>query len=72
MRIARWMVAIADRAPGLRLLERSVNGAPGLGGRRDGVVKTVASSDVTDGRVTRIRAVRNPEKLGPWPRPDMS
>ncbi|WP_086783840.1 RNA polymerase sigma factor SigJ [Streptomyces caniscabiei] len=64
--IARYMVAIADRAPGLELLERSVNGVPGLVARRDGVVLTVAAFDVADGRVTRIWAVRNPEKLRPW------
>ncbi|MFG3578195.1 RNA polymerase sigma factor SigJ [Micromonospora chersina] len=64
--IARYMVAIADRAPGLELLERTVNGVPGLVARRAGVVETVASFDVTDGRVTRIWAVRNPEKLRPW------
>ncbi|MFE6916837.1 RNA polymerase sigma factor SigJ [Streptomyces rubiginosohelvolus] len=71
-RIAQYMVAMADKAPGLELLERSVNGAPGLVARRDGVVMTVASFDVTDGRVTRIWAVRNPEKLRPWARHDMS
>lgn len=64
--IAQYMLAIADKAPGMELLERSVNGAPGLVARRDGVVMTVASFDVADGRVTRIWAVRNPEKLGPW------
>ncbi|MFJ8976893.1 RNA polymerase sigma factor SigJ [Streptomyces sp. NPDC102282] len=64
--IARYMVALADRAPGLELLERSVNGAPGLVARRAGVVTTVASFDVTDGLVTRIWVVRNPEKLRPW------
>ncbi|KAB1911317.1 RNA polymerase sigma factor SigJ [Micromonospora sp. AMSO31t] len=64
--IARYMVAIADRAPGLELLERSVNGVPGLVARRDGVVVTVASFDVSDGRVARIWVVRNPEKLRPW------
>ncbi|WYB33148.1 RNA polymerase sigma factor SigJ [Streptomyces sp. SM1P] len=71
-RVAQYMVAIADKAPGLELLERSVNGAPGLVARRDGVVMTVASFDVTDGRVTRIWAVRNPEKLRPWARHDLS
>ncbi|MEE1796132.1 RNA polymerase sigma factor SigJ [Streptomyces sp. BE308] len=65
-RIARYMVAIADKAPGLELLERSVNGVPGLVARRAGAVMTVASFEVADGRVTRIWAVRNPEKLGPW------
>ncbi|MDT0566101.1 RNA polymerase sigma factor SigJ [Streptomyces sp. DSM 3412] len=66
--IAQYMIAIADRAPGLELLERSVNGVPGLVARRDGVVMTVAAFDVADGRVTRIWAIRNPEKLRPWAR----
>ncbi|MFI6876395.1 RNA polymerase sigma factor SigJ [Streptomyces sp. NPDC050400] len=65
-RIAQYMVAIADKAPGMELLVRSVNGTPGLVARRDGVVLTVAAFDVTDGRVARIWAVRNPEKLRPW------
>ncbi|GAA2904443.1 MULTISPECIES: RNA polymerase sigma factor SigJ [Streptomyces] len=69
-RIAQYMVAIADKAPGLELLERSVNGAPGLVAQRAGVVMTVAAFDVCDGRVTRIWAVRNPEKLRPWARED--
>lgn len=64
--IARYMVAIADKAPGLELLERSVSGMPGLVARRDGVVMTVASFEVVDGCVTRIWVVRNPEKLRPW------
>ncbi|MEV5104047.1 RNA polymerase sigma factor SigJ [Streptomyces massasporeus] len=67
-RIAQYMVAIADKAPGLELLERSVNGMPGLVAQRAGVVMTVAAFEVTDGRVTRIWAVRNPEKLRPWAR----
>ncbi|MDX3641613.1 RNA polymerase sigma factor SigJ [Streptomyces sp. MB09-02B] len=67
-RIAQYMVAIADRAPGLELLERSVNGVPGLVARRDGVVMTVAAFDIADGQVTRIWAIRNPEKLRSWAR----
>ncbi|MET9148990.1 RNA polymerase sigma factor SigJ [Streptomyces sp. NPDC004042] len=69
-RIAQYMIAIADRAPGLELLERSVNGTPGLVARRAGVVLTVAAFDVHDGHVTRIWAVRNPEKLRPWAEAD--
>ncbi|MGX1270120.1 RNA polymerase sigma factor SigJ [Streptomyces phaeoluteigriseus] len=65
-RVAEYMVAIADRAPGLELLERSVNGVPGLVAQRSGVVMTVAAFDVADGRVTRIWVIRNPEKLRPW------
>jgi len=69
-RIAQYMVAIADRAPGLELLERPVNGAPGLVARRAGAVMTVAAFDSAGGRVTRIWVVRNPEKLRPWARDD--
>ncbi|MFE6698706.1 RNA polymerase sigma factor SigJ [Streptomyces sp. NPDC057718] len=67
-RIAQYMVAIADKAPGLELLECPVNGEPGLVARHDGVVVTVASFDVAEARVARIWVVRNPEKLRPWAR----
>ncbi|MFE7561991.1 RNA polymerase sigma factor SigJ [Kitasatospora sp. NPDC057500] len=65
-RIARYLVLMAEKAPGLTLLERTVNGAPGLVAQRDGVTATVAALDLVDGRITRIWAVRNPEKLGRW------
>ncbi|MFG2169633.1 RNA polymerase sigma factor SigJ [Micromonospora chersina] len=65
-RIAQYMVAVAEWAPGLELLQRTVNGVPGLVARRAGVVETVASFEVVDGRVSRIWVVRNPEKLRPW------
>ncbi|MGW0707980.1 RNA polymerase sigma factor SigJ [Streptomyces sp. NPDC002643] len=65
-RIAQYMVAIADKAPGLELLQRSVNGLPGLVAQRAGVVMTVASFDISAGRVSQIWAIRNPEKLRPW------
>ncbi|MEU7910978.1 RNA polymerase sigma factor SigJ [Microbispora bryophytorum] len=67
-RIAQYMLAIARMAPGLELLERSVNGAPGLVAEHAGGVVTVASFEVADGRVTRIWVVRNPEKLRLWTR----
>ncbi|PSJ30327.1 RNA polymerase subunit sigma-24 [Streptosporangium nondiastaticum] len=65
-RIAQYMVAMAEKAPGLELLERSVNGVPGLVAQRAGAVVTVASFDISDRRVTRIWVIRNPEKLRPW------
>ncbi|MFC9463873.1 RNA polymerase sigma factor SigJ [Streptomyces coelicoflavus] len=65
-RIAQYMAAVAGKTPGLELLERSVNGAPGLVARRSGAVLTVAAFEVAEGRVTRIWAVRNPDKLRPW------
>ncbi|MFF2075935.1 RNA polymerase sigma factor SigJ [Kitasatospora sp. NPDC058162] len=67
--IAQYMLAVADRAPGMELLECPVNGAPGLVARRAGAVLTVASFFLApDGRVARIWVVRNPEKLRPWAR----
>ncbi|MFI0815942.1 RNA polymerase sigma factor SigJ [Streptomyces sp. NPDC021098] len=65
-RIAQYMIAIAGKAPGLRLLERSVAGAPGLVAQRAGVTVTVAAFGVSAGRASRIWVVRNPEKLRLW------
>lgn len=60
-----WM-EIAARAPEVTLQECLVNGQPGLVGQVDGVTVSVYAFDVADGRITRIWAVRNPEKLRPW------
>ncbi|MFJ9680833.1 RNA polymerase sigma factor SigJ [Streptomyces sp. NPDC101194] len=65
-RIAQYLIHIADKAPGLTLLERTVNGLPGLVAQHAGVTMTVAAFSLTGGRITRIWAVRNPEKLRPW------
>ncbi|MER6826289.1 RNA polymerase sigma factor SigJ [Streptosporangium sp. NPDC000563] len=64
--IARYAMAIADLAPGMTILERTVNGQPGLVAQRDGVTEAVMAFEVAGDRVTRIWAVRNPEKLRPW------
>ncbi|MFI7133888.1 RNA polymerase sigma factor SigJ [Nonomuraea sp. NPDC050153] len=64
--IARYLLALAEYAPGLTLLERTVNGQPGLVAQRDGVTVTVAAFDVPGGRIKHIWAVRNPDKLRPW------
>ncbi|SCE32636.1 RNA polymerase sigma-70 factor, ECF subfamily [Streptomyces sp. DfronAA-171] len=66
--IARYMVTIADRAPGLSLRLCDVNGLPGLAASQGGVVRTVAAFELDAGRVARIWVIRNPEKLGPWVR----
>jgi hypothetical protein len=50
----------------MTILERTVNGQPGLVAQRDGVVVKVMAFDVADGRIRHIWAVRNPEKLRPW------
>jgi hypothetical protein len=64
--IACAYVDIASIAPSLTLLERTVNGRPGLVAQLDGVTVTVYAFDVADGRIRRIWAVRNPEKLRAW------
>ena len=54
------------RTPGLTLLERVVNGQPGLVARLDDVTVNVLAFDVTGGRINRIWAVLNPVKLRLW------
>jgi RNA polymerase sigma factor (sigma-70 family) len=65
-RIARGCVDFASQATGLKILERTVNGQPGLVGQQDGVTVAVVAFDIADGRITNIWAVLNPEKLRPW------
>jgi RNA polymerase sigma-70 factor (ECF subfamily) len=64
--IAHYLVDILGRAPGLTILERTVNGQPGLVGQVDGVTVTVMALEVAGDRIKHIWAVRNPEKLRPW------
>jgi RNA polymerase sigma factor (sigma-70 family) len=64
--VGRACVEVARIAPGLTLLERTVNGQPGLVAQLDGVTVTVLAFDVAGGRIKHIWAVRNPEKLRPW------
>ncbi|MFI6848298.1 RNA polymerase sigma factor SigJ [Kitasatospora sp. NBC_00085] len=65
-RIAQYLIHIAGKAPGLTLLERTVNGRPGLVAQVAGVTVTVAAFSLTGGRMSSIWAVRNPEKLRSW------
>jgi len=64
--IARAWVEIANRAPSVTLLERTVNGQPGLVAQLDGITVTVFAFDVAGDRIKHIWVVRNPEKLRPW------
>ncbi|MER5645465.1 RNA polymerase sigma factor SigJ [Streptosporangium sp. NPDC002524] len=65
-RIARYAVDIVEMVPSMTILERTVNGQPGLVAQQDGVTVTVLAFDVAGDRITHIWAVRNPEKLRPW------
>jgi RNA polymerase sigma factor (sigma-70 family) len=65
--VARYLADIASRASGnMTVLERTVNGQPGLVAQQDGVTVTVFAFEVTGDRITRIWAVRNPDKLRSW------
>jgi RNA polymerase sigma-70 factor (ECF subfamily) len=64
--IAHYLVDIAGRATDLTILERTVNGQPGLVAQQDGVTVTVLAFDVEGDRIKHIWAVRNPHKLRPW------
>ena len=64
--IAQYLIHIAGVSRGLSLLERTVNGRPGLVAQHAGIPVTVAAFDITGGRISRIWAVRNPEKLRAW------
>ncbi len=64
--IANFLVALAGRSTGLRIEEHTVNGQPGLVAVQDDETVTVFAFDVAGGRITRIWAVRNPDKLRQW------
>jgi RNA polymerase sigma-70 factor (ECF subfamily) len=66
---ARVLLEIAAGAPGLTLVERTVNGQPGLVVQHDGATAAVVAFDVAADRINHIWAVRNPEKLRPWMTP---
>ena len=64
--VARAYIEIARGAPGLTILERTVNGQPGLVAQLDGITVTVYAFKVAGDRITDIWAIRNPDKLRPW------
>jgi RNA polymerase sigma factor (sigma-70 family) len=66
--IARYAadVLAADWAADLTLLERTVNGQPGLVAQHDGIIVTVFAFEVAGDKIKHIWAVRNPNKLRPW------
>jgi RNA polymerase sigma factor (sigma-70 family) len=64
--VAHACLDVARIAPDLTILERTVNGQPGLVALQEGVIVTVFAFEVADHQIKRIWAVRNPEKLRPW------
>jgi RNA polymerase sigma-70 factor, ECF subfamily len=65
--VARYLAGLAGRARSdVMILERTVNGQPGLVAQQDDVTVTVFAFDVAGDRITHIWAVRNPDKLRLW------
>ena len=60
------MTYLVTRTASLTFLEHTVNGQPGLIAQENGVTVTVYAFEVSDDKITRIWAVRNPDKLRPW------
>jgi RNA polymerase sigma factor (sigma-70 family) len=65
-KLARYAFGIADKVPDVTILERTVNGQPGLVVQQAGATVTVLAFTVTANRITHIWAIRNPEKLRFW------
>ena len=63
--VARFYAGIIGLALDVTILERVVNGQPGLVAELDGVV-TVFAFGIAGDQIKHIWAVRNPEKLRPW------
>jgi RNA polymerase sigma-70 factor (ECF subfamily) len=63
--IARYMARVAGR-DGLTILERTVNGQPGLVAQADGTTIAVYAFDVAGDRIKHIWTILNPDKLRPW------
>jgi RNA polymerase sigma factor (sigma-70 family) len=66
-KLARYAFGVAGKVSDVTILERTVNGQPGLMVQDRGVTVTVLAFTVTGGRITHIWAVRNPGKLRSWP-----
>ncbi len=65
--LARYFVELAGLMTGTTaILERTVNGRPGLIVQQDGVTVSVMAFELVGERIARIWAVRNPDKLRPW------
>lgn len=65
--IAQAWVELANRVTSdTKLLERTVNGQPGLVAQQGGDTVTVFAFEISAGRIKHIWVVRNPDKLQPW------
>lgn len=66
--VARFLIGVHERQPGLTIREELVNGEPGLVATdtHDRTLAVLALSATAEGKVDQVWAVRNPQKLGVW------
>ncbi|WP_245923714.1 RNA polymerase sigma factor SigJ [Paractinoplanes atraurantiacus] len=64
--IAHYATTLFRVMPDMTILERTVNGHPGLMVQLAGVTTTVMAFELAGDRIIHIWAVRNPSKLRPW------
>ncbi|HEX2176322.1 MAG TPA: RNA polymerase sigma-70 factor [Nocardioidaceae bacterium] len=63
-KVARWLLGVLGRTRGqMQVRFADVNGQPGVVVLLDGRPDVVGALDVTDGRISALRLVRNPDKL---------
>ena len=63
--IARAVIDIAGKAPNLTILERTVNGQPGLVAQQDGITVTVIAFDIAGDRIKHIWQYGTPRSYDP-------
>jgi RNA polymerase sigma-70 factor (ECF subfamily) len=61
--VARLLVGLKSNLPTLTTEPAVVNGRPGVLIMLDGVLDTIASVDVSEGRISAVYLIRNPDKL---------
>ena len=64
--IARFFLERAGAVANLTILERTVNGQPGLVTQLHGVTVTLMAFDIAGDRIKHIWTVLNLDKLRPW------
>jgi RNA polymerase sigma-70 factor (ECF subfamily) len=64
--VARYFVDLATRIDSLSVLERTVNGQPGLVATHEGAIVAVYAFEIVEDLIHRIWVVRNPDKLRLW------
>ena len=64
--VARFYADRATAVAGVTILERTVNGQPGLVAQLEGVTVAVLSFEVAGDQIKHIWAILNPDKLRPW------